>query len=335
MARGGGAVLFAGEYDQATPIVANTGFSSQGSFVSPDNGVTPAFILANGLPPVSSPTTADLTPSYGAVAVGKSPTTAVSFFNRNRRTGYLWQANLDIQRQFAGNLLVDIGYLGTFGHHLPAPDALSINQVPTNLLRSGNTQSLRPFPQFSNVQIIAADLGASKFHGLNLGIEKRYSSGLLFKADYTFAKLLDNVASRNELAGYPGVGAFTDYYNQANNWGRSGNDVRHRFVFSTVYELPVGRNRQLRLTNRALDFVAGGWSIGGVAELRTGTALSPATLTNTSNSFSDGQRPNVVGDPNLSNPTISKWFNTAAFAAPAANTFGNAGRTFGNGPRHD
>ena len=54
--RGGGAILFAGAYDQATPIVANTGFSTQGSFVSPDNGITPAFILASGLPPVQSPT---------------------------------------------------------------------------------------------------------------------------------------------------------------------------------------------------------------------------------------------------------------------------------------
>ncbi|MCU1328607.1 MAG: TonB-dependent receptor, plug, partial [Bryobacterales bacterium] len=330
--RGGGALLFAGEYDQATPIVANTGFSRQGSFVSPDNGVTAAFLLRNGLPATSSPAAADLTSGFGAVAVGARPTTAVSFFNQNRRTGYLYQASLDLQRQFAGNLLIDIGYLGTFGHHLPAPDALSINQVPTNLLRSGNTQSLRPFPQFSNVQIIAADIGASKFNGLNLGVEKRYSGGLLFKANYTVAKLLDNAASRNERAGYPGVGAFTDYYNQANNWGRSGNDIRQRLIFSTVYELPVGRRRQIRVTNKALDFVAGGWSIGAVSELATGTALSPAMLTNTSNSFSDGQRPNVAGDPYLESPTISRWFNTAAFAAPAVNTFGNAGRTFGNGP---
>ncbi|MDQ1468783.1 MAG: hypothetical protein QOJ99_263, partial [Bryobacterales bacterium] len=55
--RGGGAILFTGAYDQATPIVANTGFSVQGSFVSPDNGLTPAFLLAAGLPAVVSPTT--------------------------------------------------------------------------------------------------------------------------------------------------------------------------------------------------------------------------------------------------------------------------------------
>jgi hypothetical protein len=330
--RGGGALLFTGEYDQATPIVANTGFSTQGTFVSPNNGLTPAFLLADGLPPVSSPTTAQLTPGYGAVPVGTKPTTAVAFFNPNRSNGYLYQGSLDIQRQIGSSMMLDIGYLGTFGHKLPAPDAQSIDQVPTNLLGPGNKQADRPFPQFSNVQIIAADIGASKYDGLNIGLDKRYSNGLLFKANYTYSKFLDNTDSRNELAAYPGIDSFTNYYNQHNDWGLSGNDIRHRFVFSTVYELPVGRTRQFKLNNRALDFVAGGWSIGTIVELRTGTPLSPVMLTNTTNSFSDGERPNVVGNPNISSPTIAEWFNTAAFAAPPAYVFGNAGRTFGTGP---
>ena len=335
--RGGGAVLFTGEYDQATPIVANTGFSTQGNFVSPDNGITPAFILAGGLPAVSSPTATDLTPGYGAVASGQKPTTAVAYFNPDRSNGYLYQASLDIQREIRGNVLVEIGYLGTFGHHLPAPDAQSINQVPVQLLGPGNTQVLRPFPQFSNVSIIAADIGKSNYHGLNLGIEKRYTNGLLFKANYTYAKFIDNVASRNELAAFPGNGAFTDYYNQASDRGLSGNDIRHRFIWSSIYEIPTGRGRRFR-TNRALvNNLIGGWSAGLIVELRTGTPLSPIELTNQTNSFSDGVRPNVVGDPTLPGSRsraqqLAQWFDVTAFAAPAAYSFGNAGRTFGQGP---
>jgi hypothetical protein len=335
--RGGGSLLYEGEYDQATPIVANTGFSTQGTFVSPNNGLTDAFILANGLPPVSSPTVSQLTAGYGAVPVGSKPNTSVAFFNPNRDNGYIYQASLDIQRQFAGNYLFDIGYLGTFGHKLAAPDAQSIDQVPTNELGPGNAQVLRPFPQFSNVQIIAADIGASKYNGLSAGIEKRYSAGLLFKFNYTYSKMLDNVDSRNELAGFPGVDAFTNYYNQANDWGESGNDIRHRVVFSTIYELPVGHGRRLGINNRALDTIIGGWSLGVVAEARTGTPLSPVMLTNTTNSFSDGERPNVVGLWQLpagrtTAQQLAEWFNTKAFAAPPAYVFGDAGRTFGVGP---
>jgi hypothetical protein len=335
--RGGGAVLFLGEYDQATPIVTNLGFSTQGSFVSPNNGVTPAFLLAEGMPPVSSPTVADLTPGYGAVAVGAKPTTTVTFFNPNRSNGYIYQSSLDIQRQFAGNMMLDIGYLGAFGHKMPCPDPQSIDQVPTNLLGPGNTQVLRPFPQFSNVQVVAADIGASKYDGLNIGLEKRYSQGLLFKFNYTYSHMMDNIDSRNELAGFPGTDAFTNFYNQANDWGNSGNDIRHRVVFSTIYELPVGRGRRLAINNKPLDFVAGGWSVGSVATARTGTPLSPVVANNTTNSFSDGERPNVVGNWQLAanrttSQQISEWFNTAAFAAPAPYVFGDAGRTFGEGP---
>ncbi len=335
--RGGGALLYLGEYDQATPIVTHLDFSTQGSFVSPNNGVTPAFLLDQGLPAVSSPTVAQLTPGYGAVPVGTKPTTTVTFFNPNRSNGYIYQSSLDIQRQFAGNLMLDIGYLGSFGHKMPAPDAQSINQVPTNLLRPGNTQILRPFPQFSNVQVVAADIGASKYDGVNVGLEKRYSQGLLFKFNYTYSHMMDNIDSRNELAGYPGVDAFTNYYNQANDWGNSGNDIRHRVVFSTIYELPVGRGRRFSISNKPLDLVVGGWSIGAVATWRTGTPLSPVVANNTTNSFSDGERPNVVGDWQLSGSRttgqrIAEWFNTAAFAAPVPYVFGDAGRTFGEGP---
>ena len=335
--RSGGAILYTGEYDQATPIVANTGFSTQGNFVSPDNGITPAFLLAGGLPPVLSPTSADLTPSYGAVPLGKSPTTSVAYFNPNRSVGYLYQANFDIQKQLPGNVLVDVGYLGTFGHHLPAPDAQSINQVPTAKLGAGNAQSLRPFPQFSNVSIIAADIGTSSYHGVNFGAEKRYSNGLLFKANYTWSKFIDNIAARNELAGFPGTGAFTDYYNQASDRGLSGNDVRHRLVWSSLYELPFGVGRRFHPGSKLLNAVAAGWSTGLIAEIRSGTPLSAIELTNKTNSFSDGVRPNVVGDPNLPSgrplaQQLTQWFNTNAFAAPALYTFGNAGRTFGEGP---
>jgi outer membrane receptor protein involved in Fe transport len=318
--RGGAAILYSGEYDQATPIVANTGFSTQGSFVSPDNGVTPAFLLASGLPPVSSPTKTDLTAGYGAVKVGQNPTTAVAYFNPNRSNGYLYQTSLEIQHQFRGSILFDIGYLGTFGHHLPAPDAQSINQVPVNLLGPGNTQTLRPFPQFSNVSIIAADIGKSNYHGLNIGVEKRYSNGLQFKGNYTYSKFIDNIDSRNELANYPGTNSFTNYYNQSSDRGLSGNDIRNRFVFSSIYALPIRHG------------IWGGWSASLISELRSGTPLSPIELANNTNSFSDGVRPNIVGNPNLSSPSLAQWFNTSAFAVPAPYTFGNAGRTFGEGP---
>jgi len=331
--RGGGAVLFLPEYDQATPIVTNTGFSTQATYVSPNNGVTPAFLLSSGFPGAVTPPLSQLTPGYGAVPVGARPTTAITFFDPNRVNGYLYQASFDIQRQFGGGFLLDVGYLGTFGHHLPAPDPESINQVPTSQLGPGNAQSNRPFPQYSDVQVVAASIGGSKYNGLNISLQKRYANGWHFQANYTWSKSMDNIDSRNELAAFP-TSAFANYYDQKNNWGLSGNDIRHRFVFSTVYELPFGSGRSYQPSSRLVNSLIGGWSIGVISELRTGTPLEAVVLTNNTNSFSQQVRPNVVGDPNNvpGGPSISQWFNIAAFQAPAPYTFGNAGRTFGQGP---
>jgi Carboxypeptidase regulatory-like domain/TonB dependent receptor len=339
--RGGGGILYAGEYDFAAPVILYTGFDTQGTFVSGNNGSTPAFLLANGFPALTYPSTANLTTGYGAVPVGQTPTTSVTFFEPNRKTGYLYQASLDIQRQIGRNLVIDIGYLGTFGHDLSAVTPISINQVPTNLLGPGNLQALRPFPQFSNVQVLGDSIGRSNYNGVNFGVEKRLSAGLQFKADYTYSKFLDNIGSRADLGNPQGItagaGAFTNYYNQGNDWGLSGNDIRHRFIVSTIYDLPVGRGKLLHPQSRVLNSVIGGWSAGVIGEFHTGTPLSPFELTNSTNSYSDGVRPNVVGDPNLPGDRsraqqLAEWFNVNAFAVPAPYTFGDAGRTFGAGP---
>jgi hypothetical protein len=332
--RGGAGILYTGEYDIAAPVVLYDGFATQGTFNSSNNGATPAFLLKNGFPALSSPTAADLTPGYGAVKAGQNPTNAVTFFQQNRNTGYLYQTSLDIQHELGRNMVLDIGFLGTMGHDLTATVPQSINQVPTNELGPGNLQALRPFPQFSNVQILGSDIGRSDYRGLNIGVDRRLTSGLQFKINYTYSIFLDNLDARSELGN--GV-AFTNYYNQANDWGLSSNDARHRLVVSTIYELPIGKGKLFSPSNRFVNGVIGGWSVGAIIEAHTGPPLNITELTNNTNSYSDGVRPNVVGNPNISgNRTraqeLSEWFNTDAFAAPAPYTFGDAGRTFGVAP---
>jgi len=179
--RGGAALLYMGEYDQPMPIVLTLGFSKSGDFISP-GGVVPAFQLSEGLPPIPAPV---LGPGFGAVPVGQSPNTNVTYVAANHPTGYLEEVSFDIQHDLGGNYLVDVGYLGSFGHHLPDPNPENINQVPTDELGPGNAQVRRPFPQFSNVQQVADPYGNSTYHGLNVAVEKKYSQGLLFRANYT------------------------------------------------------------------------------------------------------------------------------------------------------
>ncbi|MCX6623960.1 MAG: hypothetical protein NTY38_23445, partial [Acidobacteria bacterium] len=90
---------------------------------------------------------------------------------------------------------------------------------------------------------------------------------------------------------------------------------------------PLGAGKALNTRNRVVDYVIGGWQFNGIAALQSGMPYHitvPGDVANTGNT--SYMRANQVGDPFLSNPTPARWINTAAFASPAAFTFGNAGR---------
>ncbi|MEO7648991.1 MAG: TonB-dependent receptor [Bryobacteraceae bacterium] len=335
--RGGSALLYMGLYDQATVINATSGFSSRGNFVSPDNGLTAAFRLRDGMPPIEVPSERDLTPGFGAVRAGQSPINTIEFFQPGPRdTSYLTSFNFNIQRQLASQLVLEVGYLSTLGHRLASPAALTLNQVRPELLGPGNAQARRPFPQFTDVTQISQPLGNSNYHGLNVKLDKRYSRGLHFQTNYTWSRGIDDVESRGELGGNPGS-AGANAYNRRADRGLSGNSIKHRWISNFVYELPFGKKRRFDISNPVANGFLGGWTIGYIGEIRTGAPLGVAEQVNLTNSFSPANRPNVVGDPKISGgrpraEQIGQWFNIAAFAAPAQFTFGNAGRTTGYGP---
>jgi len=162
------------------------------------------------------------------------------------------------------------------------------------------------------VRVLADDIGSSKYYGFNLHVVKRASNGLTINGNYTFSRFEDNIPGRNEL-GDPG-GALT-YYNtylnmndRAQDWGLSGNDVKNRLVAEAIYEIPYGKGKAHAPGNAFLDELAGGWSVAYVGELHSGSPYGVLEAVNLTNSFSDGNRANVVGDPALSSsrPTAQK-----------------------------
>src|SRR4029077_12378971 len=141
--------------------VASLGYSTAASYSTAQAASSIVFQLQNGFPVYTRPA---LTPGFGAVAAVQPPNTAVSYFNPNQVAPISYQYNLSVQREVARDLLLEVGYIGNVSHHLTAND-LSLDQVPTPLLGAGNTQVLRPFPQFSNVTWINPSIGNSTYHG--------------------------------------------------------------------------------------------------------------------------------------------------------------------------
>jgi hypothetical protein len=322
--RGGAGISFAHPFDHGAPSSASLGFEQSATLSTPDNGLTAPFFLRNGVPPLELGSAA-LDAGFGAVPVGQATTTAVTFFDPDRKTGYSRQFNLGIQQELAGRLVVEAAYIGNVSRHLPGPN-LPINQIPPDRLRAGVTQRDRPFPQFSNVSLVLPATGRSDYHAAMLRSEKRFARGFSLLATYTYATFLNDTDEGGTDVG--DVGVYSNQYDRAADYGPSGNDVRHRLTLSSVYEPPIGRGRRY-LSNHWLGQIVGGWSIGVLGTLQSGAPFTVTTQTNTTNAFSAGaQRANLTGEPALpgNERTLTRWFNTDAFAQPASFTFGNSGR---------
>lgn len=307
---------------------ASAGFETSGDYSSPDNGVSPAFVLNSGFP-ATTPLALDA--GFGAVVPGQAVRFAPTFIGQDRQLGYSQQWNFNVQQELAGRIVAEVSYLGNVSHKLPAPNT-NINQVRPELLGAGAAQTRRPFPQFGNVTLLQPMWGNSNYHGLNLKVEKRFSHELSFLTNYTWSKFIDDVAADFEVGAVPG--GYQDFYNRGADRSLAGNDVRHRLAVSSVYELPWGRGRAF-LREGPLSTLFGGWNTGGILVAQAGSPYGLVTQNNTSNSFSGGpQRVNVLRSPELADGvrTTGRYFDTTAVAAPAPYTFGNSSRALLTGP---
>ncbi len=332
--RGGYGISYNGTYQGAVPNSFNQGFSINGSFSSPNGGFAPAFMLRDGMPAIAR---AERDSSFGAVAVGRPVTTSPDFLQQNQVSGYAQQWNFTIQQELPSSVLLEAAYIANVGHKLGGP-GVNVNQIPLVNGRgpAAQSQTLRPYPQFNSVSQVSPPWGNSTYHSSNIKLEKRYSRGLSFLGNYTWAKYIDDVESGSELGGATNNG-YTHIEARRLNKGLSGSDVRHRIAFSSLYDLPIGKGRNIAIDNAVLNHVIGGWTIGGILEARSGAPYGVVEQTNRLNTFSDAQRPNLIRDPNLDPgrsraDKVAMYFDTSAFQSPGTGILGTAGKTNGLGP---
>ena len=332
--RGGYGINYLGSYFGAVVNTLSQGFGVNSSFTSPDGGLTPAFLFRSGLP---AATREPIGPAWGAVRIGQAPRSAPDFIAQNHVNGYSQQVNLTMQRELAGNMLLEAAYLGNLGRKLGGA-AVNINVIPLVNGRGPAVQSqtARLFPQFNAVNRLTPNWGSSTYHAMNLKVERRYANGFNLLANYTWSKFLDNIEGGNEFAGGEGNG-YTHPELRRLDRSYSGNDIRHRFIGSSVYELPIGKGKPVDPGHPVWNGIVGGWSIGTIAEFFSGAPWGAIEQTNLTNTFAGSPRPNLTCDPQLAGgrargEALSQWFNTACFAAPGVGNFGNAARALGFGP---
>ncbi len=264
--------------------------------------------------------------------LGGGAATGASAVDVNYRTPYAIQFNLNVQHELNNNLLAEVAYVGRRG--LNASRVVNINQIAAvnspAVTQFGLPVGSRPFnntslpigARFANDVISQQFNGQATYHSLQTRLERRLSDGTSFLASYTWSKSIDNVSGI-------GTGAddlAQDSYNLAAQRAVSNFDVPHKFVFSSTWALPFGRNRRfLKDAGPAVSALLSDWHINGILTYQSG---QPFTVTVGAFDAATGisnRRPNQVSDPRQNVPA-GFAFNPAAFVAPPAGQLGSVGR---------
>ena len=280
--------------------------------------------------------------------------------DKDLKLPYAQDWNLNIQRAFGTNWLLEVGYIGTKGTRLPrfvegnpttfVPGDTPQDNADRRRLYSGCTRTDTNPCTFSSVGLIAGNTDSS-YHALQASLKKRFSHGLSFLASYTLSKTIDDVSSFNitgsasqSTAGENDLAQ--DPFDLSAEKGRSMFDARHRFVLSYQWTLPYFANAQGWKKQ-----VLGGWQVNGITTFMTGT---PFTVYDSAGVSLQGgapeisgfpsDRPDRIGDfaqgtcPNsgASAGTANCWISPGGFQRLDPNTqlgqFGDAGRNIAQGP---
>ena len=218
--------------------------------------------------------------------------------------------SLGVQQKLSKDMMLDIAYVGSSAANLSYQQ--DVNQLPAGTLQANpgaNANALRPYLGYADIYQYMT--GANFiYNSLQVQFKKQMAGGGIFNVAYTWSK------ARTDANGYNYQPM--DSYNLRGDWGPSSYNRNHILVLSYVYPLPfwkVGREWY--------KVALGGWQVSGVTTLQTGLPFNVTIPTDTAGTGISNQRPNVIGP--WQGSTRTQFLTPAAFATPAAGTFGNLG----------
>ena len=279
------------------------------------NAFQSPFSLSQGLPSVAAPNI-----NLGTIPLPSTVSTE-AIANPYRR-GYIESFNLTMQRD------VGLGFTATAAfvrsHEVRQMSNVNINVAPIG----GGTAGRLLYPLNSTDINEAEPFGTSRYDSLQTQLTRRMGGAQLGLV-YTLSRAMD----MGDNSTYNGLTfAYPAYW--ARNWAAAGYDRTNNFELWSIYALPFGHGQKFAQTGVAAALL-GGWQVNTIFTAASGT---PFTVTASNNLL------NAPGNTETANQVLpstqilgafgpgTPWFNPAAYAAPAQNTYGNTGRNSLRGP---
>jgi len=269
-----------------------------------------------------------------------STNVAVTNIPVDLKMAYINQWNLSVQRQIGNDWLVAGNYIGSTGVHvlnstegnpavyIPGASCTINGQTFTPCSSTANTTQRRALNlkntdqgrYYANV-VNADDGGTRRYHGLMLSVQRRASRNVTVQGNYTWSHCIDQ--GQTTIVQNNG---FQIPERRAANEGNCDLDRRQNFNLSAVYSTPQFANSTLRILGT-------GWKVSGIVRILTGSALTVSSGLDNALSGTQDQQPNQVLATPFAAKSAASWLNPAAFAQPAAGTYGNMGPRNVRGPR--
>jgi hypothetical protein len=234
--------------------------------------------------------------------------------NIRPQSQYLQSWSLTLERELAKGTVLEIGYAGSKGTHLPR--RYDINQP----YREEALRLIRPFGGFSGIQIIT-DGSNSIYSSGSVTLRRRFSKQLNVRASYTYAKSIDESSNTGGTIQYNFANA-QDSRNLKGERGRSDFDIGHSFTGLAVWA-----------PNYSRRFLARDWQISATSTIYTGQPFTPRLGTFDYNN-GGANRPDRLAKGALENGSVNQWFDRTVFPAVPLGSyrFGSSGRNILDGP---
>lgn len=356
--RGGYGILYAPlRYDPSAALAP--GYTQYTQYVASNDGdQTPANVLDNPFP------SGIQKPAGNSAGLLTGIGSSVSTYDQGFRSPRVQQFSVGVERELPGHIALDAEYVGSRSTNL-APGSTGTTPVNYNQLNPSNfglglaalsasvsnpyygnggtgvignatvsqSQLLRPFPQFSSVNLLTSSSYAD-YNALLIKAERRAAKGLNLISSFTWSRNRDASYATSNSIQSAAAQAPQNIYDLRAEYSYSVNNIPYRFSAGATYDLPIGHGQRFSTGNRIGDLIAGDWQLSVVPTFQAGF---PVTIKQSSNPNSSVvgngvQRPNLVPGAALGTKgslysRLSGYINPAAFTASTALTFGDAPRT--------
>lgn len=235
--------------------------------------------------------------------------------------------NVTWEQLFPHNFTFNLAYVGNIGRNLwdnidvnaPIPGPGDFNPRRPYYAKFGWTtgQTQR------NNELAGYPRLKSNYNSLQASVQKRFGSAFTLLSNFTWAKSLDE-----------GTFGPQNQFNFASNYGNSDSVRPYSWVTAVVWDLPFGRGKAVGGNlNRTAESIIGGWQLSGIYNFEAGFYFTPTLANSASLNSTIGLRPDITGNPRVSDPNRFRWFNPSAFSVPALYVYGDSGRNIIMGPR--